>query len=71
MKTNKWEVLTPKGDAMLKPPYCVGKGYYDPTYNVYVVQCAYTNKMWIYRHKNATAETKTAVNQEKPATEVR
>lgn len=49
----KWESLTPKGPGLPKPPYCVGKGYYDPAFNVFVVQCAYQDKMWVYRHKKA------------------
>ncbi|HOX04807.1 MAG TPA: hypothetical protein PK280_00280 [Planctomycetota bacterium] len=50
---NKWEKLSPKGSGMPKPPYCTGKGYYDPKFNVFVVQSAYTGSMWVYRHKKA------------------
>lgn len=50
---NKWQVITPEGPGMPKPPYCVGKGYYDPSQNVLVVQSAYSQKMWVYRHKAA------------------
>ena len=50
LKTDAWQQLVPKGDAMPKPPYCVGKGYYDPTFNVLVIQPAYTDRMWVYRH---------------------
>eukprot|EP00913_Durusdinium_trenchii_P019517 g18347.t1 len=38
---DKWTEITPKGPGIPKPPYCVGRGYYDPTHNVYVVQSAY------------------------------
>jgi hypothetical protein len=48
---NKWEAITPQGPGIPKPPYCVGKGYYDPVHNVFVVQSAYTQSMWVYRHK--------------------
>ena len=53
LNTGTWEPLAPKGPGLPKPPYCVGKGYYDPTFNVFVVQCAYQDKMWVYRHKKA------------------
>lgn len=49
---NTWKLLTPTGPGIPKPPYCVGKGYFDPTYNVFVVQSAYTNKIWVYKHTN-------------------
>jgi hypothetical protein len=52
---NQWSLVTPKGPGIPKPPYCVGKGYYDPTHNVFVVQSAYTPSMWVYRHKQAPA----------------
>ena len=55
---NKWEKLAPKGPGMPKPPYCVGKGYYDPKFNVFVVQSAYTGSMWVYRHKKAAPAEK-------------
>jgi len=45
-----WKEITPKGPGIPKPPYCVGKGYYDPTHNVFVVQSAYKQQMWVYRH---------------------
>jgi len=50
LKTNEWKTIEAKGAQLKKPPYCVGKGYYDPTYNVLVVQSAYTPYMWVYRH---------------------
>jgi hypothetical protein len=43
---------------MPKPPYCVGKGYYDPTHNVYVVQPAYKQQMWVYRHEKRSKDAK-------------
>ncbi|KKL49119.1 hypothetical protein LCGC14_2318690, partial [marine sediment metagenome] len=51
LSTNTWRLVTPDGPGMPKPPYCVGKGYYDPAHNVLVVQSAYTPRMWVYRHK--------------------
>lgn len=51
----KWQELTPKGPGMPKPPYCVGKGYYDPHHNVFVVQSAFARSMWVYRHKQGAA----------------
>ena len=60
LKTDTWTTLKPNGPGMPKPPYCVGKGYYDPAHNVFVVQSAYTKQMWIYRHtqaKGGPAET--------------
>jgi hypothetical protein len=56
IKTNKWEKVTPPGPKMPKPPYCVGKGYYDPEHNVFVVQPAYKNQIWVYRHKKRTSK---------------
>lgn len=50
LETNAWQVITPKGPGIPKPPWCVGKGYYDPAHNVFVVQSAYTDRMWVYRH---------------------
>lgn len=55
LATGKWQSLAPAGDAMPKPPYCVGKGYYDPTHNVLVIQPAYVNRMWVYRHAPSAA----------------
>jgi hypothetical protein len=58
-KNNRLAAYDPKADAwksidinpgLPKPPYCVGKGYYDPKYNVLVIQSAYTDRMWIYRY---------------------
>ena len=46
-----WRLVTPTGPGMPKPPWCVGKGYYDPAHNVLVVQSAYKSRMWVYRHK--------------------
>jgi hypothetical protein len=53
LAANKWEPVAPKGPGLPKPPYCTGKGYYDPKFNVFVVQSAYTRSMWVYRHKKA------------------
>jgi hypothetical protein len=53
LAANKWDTVSPKGPGMPKPPYCVGKGYYDPAHNVFVMQSAYTAAMWVYRHKKA------------------
>jgi len=56
LNTNAWTVITPKGPGIPKPPYCTGKGYYDPRLNVLVVQPAYKDRMWVYRHgKGATS----------------
>ncbi|GMV81038.1 MAG: hypothetical protein AMXMBFR7_22220 [Planctomycetota bacterium] len=51
LSANEWKEITPTGPAMPKPPYCVGKGYYDPAHNAFVVQPASSSKMWLYRHK--------------------
>jgi len=53
LKTDQWTSPTPNGPGIPKPPYCVGKGYYDPTHNVFVIQPAYTRQMWLYRHTRA------------------
>ncbi len=53
---NKWQKLEPKGPGIPKPPYCVGKGYYDPAFNVFVVQSASSRSMWVYRHKKAAEQ---------------
>jgi len=58
LKTNKWDTITPEGPGMPKPPYCVGKGYYDPLHNVLVVQSAYKGSMWVYRHKKVSPAAK-------------
>jgi len=47
---NTWQLIVPNGPGIPKPAYCVGKGYYDSIYNVYVIQSAYTNKILIYKH---------------------
>jgi hypothetical protein len=53
LKTDRWTTPKPNGPGIPKPPYCVGKGYYDPNHNVFVVQSAYTQRMWVYRHTRA------------------
>ena len=47
---DKWSMITPEGPGIPKPPYCVGRGYYDPLHNVFVVQSAYKDQVWVYRH---------------------
>jgi hypothetical protein len=49
--SNTWTEAPLKGDGIPKPRYNVGKGYYDPHYNVFVVQSAAGPRMWLYRHK--------------------
>jgi len=56
LAANKWETITPAGPGIPKPPYCVGKGYYDPLHNVFVIQPAYSDRIWLYRHKKPAAE---------------
>ncbi len=47
---NEWKSITPEGPGMHRPKYCVGKGYYDPARNALVVQGAFNDRMWVYRH---------------------
>jgi hypothetical protein len=54
VKADRWGVVKPAGPGMPKPPYNVGKGYYDAAHGVLVVQSAYTDRMWVYRHAAAT-----------------
>lgn len=49
--SNQWETITPDGPGIPKPPYCTGKGYYDPARNVFVVQSASQDRVWVYRHQ--------------------
>jgi hypothetical protein len=56
LKKNEWKEIEVKGSQIKKPPYCVGKGYFDPIHNVLVVQSAYTPYMWVYRHAKATKQ---------------
>lgn len=53
LEKNEWSEVTPKGPGIPKPPFNIGKGYYDPAHNVFVVQSASASKIWVYRHKQA------------------
>lgn len=50
LKSNAWRMLQPAGPGIPKPPYNAGKGYYDPRFQVFVVQPGSTDRLWIYRH---------------------
>lgn len=52
LEANEWQLIEPDGPGIPKPPWCEGKGYYDPTHNVFVVRSAFTQRMWLYRHKD-------------------
>lgn len=48
-KSNTWTELTPDGPGIPKAQYGSGKGYYDPTHNLFVVQGGTANRLWVYR----------------------
>jgi hypothetical protein len=50
IRANTWNLIEPNGPSLLVPKYNEGKGYYDRAHNVFVVQTANTNQMWLYRH---------------------
>lgn len=50
LATGKWQVLKPQGEMFPESKYGSYMGYYDPVYNVFVVQGRSTNNMWVYRH---------------------
>jgi len=50
LKTNRWELITPKGPGVPETKYGSYMGYYDPQQNVFVVQGRYSDRMWVYRY---------------------
>ena len=50
MEGHKWDEIKPNGPGIPKAQYGTGKGYYDPLYNVLVIQRSSSDKMWVYRH---------------------
>ncbi len=53
LKTNEWKELEPKGGLTKQPQFNEGKGYFDPKYNVLVLQSANSDTMWLYRYARA------------------
>lgn len=51
LRTNRWSIVEPRGDGMIPPPKYGGyTGYFDPRFDVFVIQARYSNRVWIYRH---------------------
>lgn len=50
LKTNKWDLLDPRGPTIPETKYGSYMGYYDPQHNAFVVQGRYSDRMWVYRH---------------------
>lgn len=51
IKSGKWQLLSPDGPAVPNRRYGPPRGYYDPKYNVFVIDDS-KGRVWLYRYKN-------------------
>lgn len=49
--TNRWSMIAPDGPEVPEIKYGGYMGYFDPRFNVLVIQGRYSDRMWVYRHR--------------------
>lgn len=50
LKTNQWQPITPDGPAVPNKKHGPPRGYYDPKFNVFVIDDS-KGQIWLYRYK--------------------